>query len=719
MALGSAAAAAATLLAFALLCAGGYLLAVALLGAERCRRDPLALAVATLVGATAQALLIALALGAGGVLRFDLALPIEALVVGLLWLIRRRTRRTGAGSEAAAGAAAPGRVVWERAVARLREHPFLALLTVHAVASEALRGLLRPPLSWDSLMYHLLLTATWVQDQAISVVYGMFPTSYYGYVPANGSVWLWWWMAPSHSELYVNLAFLPHWLLLGLATGGVARELGARRSWPLAAYLVLLCPTVVRFAATDYVDILLASMLVAAAFFGLVWLRAGGMGSAAVAGLGLGIAAGTKVLGPPYGLALAAALLLVARGAWGARLRQAALALLLASLLGSYFYLRNMAEGAGPLAMTCAGGSARSGHLGAAPILARPQSVLANLGPLLARGTLVDTFLGYTVPSSLELGIGPQAILLLPALALPLLIPAPWRRGAFVVWIQILCQLAIWVTVPEANGGLVFANVRFLIGAIGLAFAALLAAAELHGVGERAERGIVAITAALLIQDLLMLHSSMPREVRLVMAAADLIAVLLVFSPPPIAGLRRRLADLGGRRVAVGAAAAALALAVLGAPWLARFRAADRTRALATEYTAHDTLARNFARAWGWLDRYGDAGTVAVAINPGNYFVYPAMGMRLQRRAVYANVNRRDSRRAIDYPGCFPRVDGDAEAWLENLDKLGVRWVHLGHLETLPFPIEAQWAKARPDRFTVRYADPYSLIYELTPRPEA
>src|SRR5580693_9953469 len=233
MVLAPAAAAAATLLAIALLCAGGYLTAVALLGAERCRRDPLALAIAALVGATAQGLLIALVLGMSGTLRFLLALSIQALLVGLLLRARRR-RATPEAPEGGAGPS-PVRVLGQRTADRLREHPLLALLALHALGSEALRGLLRPPLSWDSLMYHLLLTATWLQDHALSVVYGAYPTNYYGYAPANGSLWLWWWMAPSHSELYVNCAFLPHWLLLGLATGGVARELGARRSWPLAA----------------------------------------------------------------------------------------------------------------------------------------------------------------------------------------------------------------------------------------------------------------------------------------------------------------------------------------------------------------------------------------------------------------------------------------------------------------------------------------------------
>ena len=50
----------------------------------------------------------------------------------------------------------------------------------------------RPPLSWDSLMYHLLLTATWLQERNLKPVFGPYPVNDYGYVPANGSVWVWW-----------------------------------------------------------------------------------------------------------------------------------------------------------------------------------------------------------------------------------------------------------------------------------------------------------------------------------------------------------------------------------------------------------------------------------------------------------------------------------------------------------------------------------------------
>ena len=69
--------------------------------------------------------------------------------------------------------------------------------------------------------------------------------------------------------------------------------------------------------------------------------------------------------------------------------------------------------------------------------------------------------------------MGPQIFLLLPALLLPLGFAAfaGNRRAAFLIWSQIAVQLFVWVTVPYARSGHVFANVRYLIGALGLAFA--------------------------------------------------------------------------------------------------------------------------------------------------------------------------------------------------------------------------------------------------------
>src|SRR6188768_2503830 len=195
-----------TLLTLLFLFLSGYLLARMLLG-RRAGEDPLAFAIAALLLTTAEAVLLGLFLGALGLLRIDLAL---VLLIGITLVPLLRARRTG---EDLLG---PARLLGRRAWSRVVEHPILWLMAAHSVFAEGLRGLFRPPLSWDSLMYHLLITATWLQEQRIAPVFGMHPTYFYGYQPSNGSVWLWWWMAPSHSELYANLAFFPQTALLAL-----------------------------------------------------------------------------------------------------------------------------------------------------------------------------------------------------------------------------------------------------------------------------------------------------------------------------------------------------------------------------------------------------------------------------------------------------------------------------------------------------------------------
>jgi hypothetical protein len=681
-----------TLITLLFLFLGGYLLACLALR-ERAETDPLALAVATLLAATAEAGAIGLALGLLGALKIVLGLVCLAAITLLLlrW------------AKAAGGDPwAPARRLGQRVRDRVRESPVLSLIALHAAASEGLRGLLRPPLSWDSLMYHLFITATWLQNGRIAPVFGARPMNFYGYQPAGGSIWMWWWMAPSHSELYVNLTFFPQTLLLALAVGGVARELGARRHWPVAAFLSLLAPVILRFAATQYVDIFVGAGIAAAAFFILLWMREPRWGTAVLAGAGLGLASGAKVLGLAYALTLAPAALVVARGDWRRRIPQIAAALIVWALLGSPFYLQNLAAGAGLLGARCDDSVPGSAQIKVMPTIPRIHTVAALFPEMIEKGWLVDSFLGVTYPGSLELGVGPQTLLLLPALLLPLGLPRGARRGAFLVWSQIAAQIFIWVTVPFASDGHIFANVRYLAGGIGLCFAGVVALAERRGMSDVWVRG-VALT--LLVQDLLMLHAEMPRGVRLLLAAVDGGAVALALSPR-----LRGFAVRRGRELA----AAAVVLALVAVPFFSRFRVGDRGRAYATEFIAHKTAAPNYAGAWAWLDRFGGDGTVAVHGTPQDFFVYPAMGTHLERRALYVNVNRQDFRNAADYPACVPRVDLDPQAWLENLAKQNVRWLLVSRFPQIDFPEELAWAAARPDLFVIRYRDNSNVIFEVT-----
>jgi hypothetical protein len=676
---------------------GGYLIALRLLPASLRAADALAFAIAALLAAAAEAVAIALVLGAAGQLFLPWALALQLLLV--VALLRWPSRLTSEElrrplEQLSAGA-------WSR----LREHPALAVVTLSALGSEALRGLLRPPLSWDSLMYHLLLTANWVQSGSLRPVFGYHPVNYYGFVPANGSLWLWWWMAPSHSELYANLAFFPQCLLLALAAGGIARQLGARRYWPLASFLILLTPTVARYAASQYVDVFTSSALLAACFFGCLWLRDARASTAALAGAGLGLAAGAKVLGAPYGALLAVSLVALAPGNRARRLAHVVLAVTLTAGLGSYFYVRNIAMGAGPLALVCENPfeAPRPSAGGVVPLLPRPKSLLAPGGaPDLAQQAL-DAVLGTTTPQWAEMGIGPAALLLLVLVPLlPFALPRGRRREGLVAAIQVAGELAFWVTVPDTYGNQIYANVRYLIPAIGLLLAGGAAIAERFASAAWVE----VLALALAAQGLLQLHAEMPPEVRIAVALLDLVLVGLAFSP--------RLRSFG-KRHAGGAAAAALVVVLAGAAPLARFRVADRGRALEKEWSIHSTFVPLYAPAWAWLDRHGDGGTVATASAPSLYFVYPAMGPFLERRVVYVNINRADLANAAAYPRCNPRVDPSPEAWLANLQRSGVRWLLVNRFLDQPFPLEQNWAQAAPRLFTLRFADAYNQIYELLP----
>lgn len=698
-----------TLLALALLGVGGYLaalLAVPRYGGSEPERwrgrsgpEPLLLAVASLLLALAQGVVLALILGALGALHLGLAL---ALQTGLVWVLHRNVRRRLA-SEGGPGIFGPGEEIFRALWRKVRGYPALSLIAVHAVGAELVRGVLRPPLSWDSLMYHLYLTASWLQQGDLGLMGARGPTTAYLFAPANGSLWTWWWMAPSHSELWVNLAHLPSWLLLGLATGAFARELGARRHWPVAAFLTVLTPAVLRFVGTQYVDIMTAACLISASVFAARWLRRPDRRDALLAGVGMGLAAGTKVVGLAFAgvlAPLAFALALSLRpSSWGRRASQMTLALLVALALGGFFYVRNLAWGGGLFGHPCVQqGPDTEGVLDNFPA---PTSVAALWDEVTGEDLLLDTFLGSTRPTMADLGVGPQAALLFVTfLLLPFGVSPERRRVAWLAVGQVAAQLVFWVLVPHAANAHVLANVRYLDGALALLFAGSVALAERF----LADLWVRGLAIAVLVQDLLMVRTALPRESRIFLAAALAVALALALAPRLRRGLVARW-----RLLAVGGCLAAIALA----PVLAGHRIRDRERAFEEEYTAHLTSTRMFAEGWGWLDRNAGGGVVAVSHAPENYFVYPAMGPFLERRAIYVPVNEAAHENPLRYDGCDVRATPSREAWLRNLRREGVRWLYVARFPEFEFPLEDRWARQRPDLFALRFDHRLNRVYEL------
>src|SRR5580704_13332362 len=194
--------------------------------------------------------------------------------------------------------------VLRHGVGQMRRHPLLVVLGALVVAQYAWQILLSvrlPPVSYDSLSYHLIGPATWIQHGAIvhskQVV---FSDTY----PADQELLTAWVGTFFHSLRYNALSTLPFVALATSAVVMVARNLKVRVHLALLAGLGFIAmPALFLQASTSYVDIAGGATVVAALGFLLIvpsvvtfdhGTARGLSGHLLLAGMAGGLAAGTK-----------------------------------------------------------------------------------------------------------------------------------------------------------------------------------------------------------------------------------------------------------------------------------------------------------------------------------------------------------------------------------------------------------------------------------------
>ena len=107
---------------------------------------------------------------------------------------------------------------------------------------------------------------------------------------------------------------------------------------------------------------------------------------------------------------------------------------------------------------------------------------------------------------------------------------------------------------------------------------------------------------------------------------------------------------------------------------------------------------------------------MAAVHSPNNYFVYPAMGPRLERDVRYVNINRGGpSPRRRSIPQCQPRVDPAPEAWMANLAKHHIRWVPSAATPASTSRRAGVGGRQPARSSRSRFADNTNLIYEFLP----
>lgn len=216
-------------------------------------------------------------------------------------------------------------------------------------------ALLRPPLSFDGLFYHLPLIVHWLNTGQLS----MLPDIFQACGPANGELWQALFVA-TRIECLIELAMFPIGLFLAAVVAGLARELGARRRGALiCSLMVLASPMVALQMYGSYVDMFGTAFLLGSFYWVLRCLRRRTQFQveASLAGLSLGVALGTKgsllpwVL--PVALAFAIAAYFAFRSEAGDKFRKLGSVLwpfvVCMPICSAFWYVRNTWETGWPL----------------------------------------------------------------------------------------------------------------------------------------------------------------------------------------------------------------------------------------------------------------------------------------------------------------------------------------------------------------------------------
>lgn len=158
------------------------------------------------------------------------------------------------------------------------------------------RPLILPPMGWDTLTYHAVKAAMWVQHAGALQMHGPGTWALYNTMWGGGEVFTAWSMLPFHSDLLAMEVDAAEWLALGLALLALARELGIREPHASAAAgFALAIPTLRTSVGSGYVEVALLMMAVSGWALAVRFLQRGSLGAFYLSVAAASVAAGIKL----------------------------------------------------------------------------------------------------------------------------------------------------------------------------------------------------------------------------------------------------------------------------------------------------------------------------------------------------------------------------------------------------------------------------------------
>lgn len=574
----------------------------------------------------------------------------------------------------------------------------LRLGLVALVGGVVARALYLPPLGWDSITYHAVKAAQFVQTAGQLTLEMPGGWSFYRYYPPGGEILGAWAMLPFHDDTLYLLVDSVVWLLWAPVLFATARELEIpERLHGPAVLFIMTVPAGYFWVGSGYVDVTLYLLVFAGLLFALRSLNGKMLLlSPMLAMLALVTALTVKITAIAF--ALATGLVIVARHRRDASaLRQVLVGLVGGGLLGLLALLplliRNVIEQGHPLSPygvellgitlgQMAPGLAWYGHL---------EPGLLNLERELAAMRLIWGLSGY--PQFPNLGFGATFISMSGLIGAVLYFARkPWMTALMAVFAGVQIALYFSPAFAVVRMGWAGTSGRFLLLFLTICLWLTLASAR----RERFERPLAGILVGLsLLSPLAYLFTfvdaaELPYLIGGIVGVAA-ICWLLAFGPG--SDLQR----------ATGALLVMAVALIICSPVLREIRDGLRYRLMRDAWIVNRIPPPELSAWASELDDPSHPRQIALTVAPSKHgdrtMLYPFMGARLQNSLHYVSPMTSGE---VPVFGGSSRVDENrlsADRWWERLLEQGIT-----HVVVLP-PAwhEIVWIRERPDRFeTIR-----------------
>ncbi len=588
----------------------------------------------------------------------------------------------------------------------------IALVAVFALAAllTGAKTLLIPPMGWDTLTYHGVKAALWVQQGGPISFDAPGGWSIYRLYFGGSEIIPAWVMLPFRSDVLVPFSDWVVCMALGLVAYALARTLGLPR-WTAAtqAFFLLSIPAIHRSAGLVYAEPVIALAMLGAVLFGTLYFRGGGAPALALSVALLGVMAGVKTVAIPLAAAGGAVLLVAAWRRGDLRRGPSILRLAVGVAVGAAAVVPWLIQNAAvcghplsPLSVRLFGITLGQSNPAMDWILSDATSAFQWANEWQVLRVLFGT--DYINPR-----LGPLVIpvlLLLPAGLLALKGRDRW--AAALLGILAFANLAIFYSSGMTMVRYTFARstARFLVPLVVVAVVAAPLAFR-RGKAQTVCGIVLAVMTLFQLEENLMWGTS-----GLVARLAPVIAVLLMLLGLGALGLAQE-----GRRKALAAVLGLIPLLVL--PPLSVLK--EETRA----GMYNDRLLwmhHPFSRYWSWavamVDKPGESYRIAITAGPwqtaDNWFAYPFFGSRLQNRLAYVPVTATGD--AVDFRATKAYFDsGDREAWVRRLREQSFTHV----MSFAPDSLELRWLWTDPAMFEVMAAGPTWGLFRILDAPAA